>query len=92
MKQVHRRWTYKGNKKEIDTFLENVTHLYVNEVHVRKSGRISKKGVSKRLCASRKAYMTVDGETLFLEAKSGKDGSIVVLRLDKTAQPDTSDM
>ncbi len=92
MKRVHRCWTYNGNKKEIDTFLENVTHLYVNDVHVRKSGRISKKGVSKSLRASRKAYMTVDGKTLFLEAKSGKDGSIVVLRLDKTAQPDTSDM
>ena len=91
MKRVHRRWTYKGNKEEIDTFLENATHLYVNEVHVRKSGRISKKTINRRLRASGKAYMTVDGKTLFVEVNSGKDGSIVMLRLDKNAERDTSE-
>ena len=92
MKRAHRRWTYKGNKKEIDAFLENVTHLYVNEILVRKSGCVSKEDIRKRLRASRKAYMTVDCGTLFVEVKGGNDGSIVVLRLDKNARPDTSDM
>ena len=76
------KWTYKGNRTEIDKFLENIKSLYVNEVHVKKPASLSSDKIAGLLQKSRKAFLTTDGTKLWMEVRQ-PDGSIVSLGLAK---------
>lgn len=85
------RWTYKKNEKAISRYLENVKQLYLNDLTVRRPGRISKARVMKLLAKSQQAFLTTSGGALWLSIEN-PDGSIVSMKFEKTEGIDTSNL